>query len=89
MPNEVTTSSSTTSRNYTLNYAAKYRCTHCGFEDDLCAGYECPICRKGTMCRVTRNTTTWTALGLWGFYGPAIDSASSPPMEDGYLFVRR
>lgn len=105
MPNEVTTSSSTISGDLIFNYAVvvrlKHECTHCGFKTDLYdsgAEYECPICRRGTLCRATQDLTwcqdrdsSWAALQE-GFYAGgkvSLTGANSPPMVDGYLFVRR
>jgi len=104
MPNEVTTSSSTIPGNFALNYAEikfKHTCAHCGFEADLYDSgteYECPICRRGTMCRPAQALTwcqdrgsSWAALQE-GFYAggkASLTGADSVPMEDGYLFVRR
>ena len=99
---EVTTSSSTIPGNFTFNYAEikfKHECTHCGFEADLyesSAEYECPICRRGTMCRPAQDLmwyqdrdSNWAALQE-GFYADGNSSlvtggAASPPMIDGYL----
>ncbi len=81
-----------------------HECMQCGFKVDLYYGpgteYECPFC-KIEMCRSAQDliwyqdcNSSWAALQQ-GFYGSEgayhiLDSgAPSPPMVDGYLFVRR
>ena len=104
MPNEMTASSSTISGPFSIHYAEPkftHECTHCGFKIDLYESsvkYECPICRKGMVCRPTQDlrwyqdcNSSWAALQK-GFYGPPADypaldtGAPSAPIYDGYLF---
>ena len=106
MSNEMTTSSSTISGAFSIHYVPirlEHECTHCGWETDLYESstkYECPICRRGTMCRPAQDLTwyqdcnsSWTTLQK-GFYGPAevchhvLGAADAPsaPIYDGYLF---
>ena len=97
----ITASSSSFSIHY-VPAKLKHECTHCGFDADLYESsgeYECPICRRGTMCRPTQDliwyqdcNSSWAALQQ-GFYGPAevphrfLDTgAPSAPIYDGYLF---
>jgi len=85
---------------YTLRYEeSKYlhECTHCGFEADLYESeYECPICKKGTLCRTAQNITfegPWRFVlegslwsPRWTGYEPTTASGPSQPMEDGFWF---
>ena len=105
MPDEVTRSTSTISSSFSIHHVPpkfKHECTHCGFDADLYESgteYECPICRRGTMCSPAQDLAWYqdcnsSCAGLQKeFYGPAevhpytlsVD-APTAPIYDGYLF---
>ena len=104
MPGTMAGNSTASSSSFSIHYVPaklKHECTHCGFDADLYESsteYECPICRRGTMCSPAQDLTwyqdsnsSWGALQK-GFYGPPADypaldtGAPSAPIYDGYLF---